>query len=241
VRTPGEIVGLIPAAGYATRLQPLTHSKEVLEIGGRPVMSFLVDRMRIAGCSRIRVTTRPEKTDVVALARAEGMQVVLAHPSSVSESIVAALDGLPDAAIAVAGFPDTIWEPVDAFSRLVEAVRARDRVVLGLFATEEPGRCDIVELSPDGKILRIEVKPEQPKTNVTWGIFGARVASLRALATWDEPGRYFDALIAHDALDGIRFPGPYNDVGTPSAASRLAKQYAYDEHGGRKTRFPTTR
>jgi len=41
-----DIVGVIPAAGHAIRLQPLSGSKELLEIGGRPVMDYLVERMR---------------------------------------------------------------------------------------------------------------------------------------------------------------------------------------------------
>jgi UTP-glucose-1-phosphate uridylyltransferase len=58
------IVGVIPAAGYATRLQPLPCSKEICVVGGKPVMDYLVEQMRIGGCSELRVITRPEKRDV---------------------------------------------------------------------------------------------------------------------------------------------------------------------------------
>ena len=58
------IVGILPAAGYAVRLQPLECSKEMLEIGGRPVIDYLVERMRAGGCEELRVVTRPEKQDV---------------------------------------------------------------------------------------------------------------------------------------------------------------------------------
>ena len=44
------IVGLIPAAGYATRLAgSVTGSKEVQVVRGRPVMAYLVDRLRLGG------------------------------------------------------------------------------------------------------------------------------------------------------------------------------------------------
>ena len=229
----GEVVGLVPAAGYARRLQPLSCSKEVLTIGGRPLMSFLLARMRIAGCSRIRVTTRPDKTDVVELARREGIEVVLARPESVSDSLLAGLVDLPDDAVALVGFPDTIWEPADGFVRLVEEVRAGEELVLGLFEVEEPERCDVVEMTPAGRVRRITVKPERPATNVTWGILAGRVASLRALSGWDEPGAYFDALARRGTLRGVRLAGPYDDAGTPAGLTRLGADRVYDE--GRET------
>ena len=59
------IVGVIPAAGRATRLQPLSLSKEVQPISGRPVMDYLLKRLQRGGCAELRVVTRPEKLDVI--------------------------------------------------------------------------------------------------------------------------------------------------------------------------------
>ena len=109
------IIGVIPAAGQATRLQPLQGSKEMLSIGGRPVMDYLVERMRAGGCTTLRVVTRPEKTDVIAHADEIGAEVVLGNPTSVSASFVAGMAELPDDDIVLIGFPDTIWEPVDGY------------------------------------------------------------------------------------------------------------------------------
>jgi len=216
-----DLVGLVPAAGYARRLQPLSCSKETLHINGRPVISYLLARMRLAGCSRIRATTRPEKRDLVMLARQEGVEVILAHTRSVSESLLAGLNGLPADAIALVGFPDTIWEPADSFVRLVEQVRRGNDIVLGLFEVDEPERCDIVEASGAGLIRRISVKPRRPSTNVTWGILAARVVALRGLAGWHEPGEYLNALAQRGTLRGILLGGPYEDAGTPEALTRL--------------------
>ena len=63
---------MIPAAGHATRLQPLSGAKEMLEIGRRPIMDCLVERMRVGDCTRLRVVTRPEKDDVIAHAEKLG-------------------------------------------------------------------------------------------------------------------------------------------------------------------------
>ena len=233
MRASSELVGLVPAAGHALRLQPLQGSKEALTVYGRPLMSFLVERMRFAGCSRIRVTTRPEKADVVALAEREGLEVVLGNPTSVSDSLLAALAGVADDAVALVGFPDTIWEPVDGFAQIVAPVQEGEDVVLGLFRVAEPERCDVVELSASGRVERIHVKPRRPAGDVTWGILAARVSLLRNLAGWHEPGEFLDELAQTRPLRAVLLSGQYEDAGTSEALTRLTRAGAYDPTGKR--------
>src|SRR5581483_2107404 len=69
------VLGIVPAAGAASRLQPLAFSKEMLPVGStfdergveRPkaVSEFLVERMISAGADRICFTISPEKTDII--------------------------------------------------------------------------------------------------------------------------------------------------------------------------------
>ena len=121
------VVGVVPAAGYALRLQPLPHSKEVLEVGGRPIMDYLVDRMWAGGADEVRVVTRPEKTDVIANAERLGASVVLARPATINDSLAAGIAGLAPADIVLLGFPDSLWDPPDGFRRLADAVVAGPR------------------------------------------------------------------------------------------------------------------
>src|SRR5438067_7528705 len=69
------MLGIVPAAGAGSRLQPLAFSKEMLPVGStfdecgveRPkaVSEFLVERMLSAGADRICIVLSPEKTDVI--------------------------------------------------------------------------------------------------------------------------------------------------------------------------------
>jgi dTDP-glucose pyrophosphorylase len=64
------MLGIIPAAGAATRLQPLAFSKEMLPVGSAPdergverpkaVSEFLVERMIHAGADRVCFVLSPE-------------------------------------------------------------------------------------------------------------------------------------------------------------------------------------
>ena len=108
------IVRVVPAAGYAERLQPLDCSKETIEVGGRPLIDYLVERMRVGGARELRVVTRPEKEDVIAYAESVGATVVLAHPANINESFVAGMSALAAEDIVLLGFPDSIWSPLTA-------------------------------------------------------------------------------------------------------------------------------
>jgi NDP-sugar pyrophosphorylase family protein len=212
-------VGIVPAAGFARRLQPLSCSKEVYPIGGRPVMDYLLDRMNVAGCAEIRVVTRSEKRDVADHARACGATVLLARPASVADSLLAGLEGLgPDVPV-VFGFPDTVWEPRDGFSRLLAALQPGLAVTLGIFRVEDPWRSDVVTLEGD-LVTTIDVKPTQPSSSLAWGCAAASAAVLGGLEGRTEPGDYFDDLARQRLVGAVRLSNYFVDIGTPESLRR---------------------
>jgi glucose-1-phosphate thymidylyltransferase len=69
------VVGLIPAAGRASRLAPLPCSKELLPVGfqtaaegadrkPKPVSQYLLERMKLAGAGKIFFIARQGKWDI---------------------------------------------------------------------------------------------------------------------------------------------------------------------------------
>jgi glucose-1-phosphate thymidylyltransferase len=215
------IVGVIPAAGYATRLQPLSGSKEMLPIGGRPVMDFVVERMRAAGCSELRVVTRPEKEDVIAHSDELGATTVLAYPSTTSESFAAGMAGLPPDEIVLIGWPDTIWEPEDGYLQLIEAVEEGHEIALGLFETPDLERSDVVSFDESGRITGIQIKPAEPPSGWIWGCAAARLRALAGLEREEWPGSFFNALCQKGLeLYPVRLSNVWLDIGTREALER---------------------
>jgi glucose-1-phosphate thymidylyltransferase len=207
-------VGIIPAAGYATRLQPLRSSKEVYPIHGRPVMDYLVERMRSGGCSDLRVVTRPEKLDVVENARRHGATVTEARPGSLAESLLAGMEQLTDDDVALFGFPDSIWKPVDGFRPLIELVEQGSEIALGLFRTSHVERPDVVTQSASGTVTSIDVGSNIPPPYLIWGCAVARARALRGLRDEDDPGDYFSSLCGTVPISGVILSDTYIDVGT---------------------------
>lgn len=211
------IVGVIPAAGYARRLQPLSCSKEVYPIAGRPVIDYVAERMWRAGCSELRIVTRPEKTDVVEYARHHAAHIVEASPRSVCESILAGMRGLDDDDVVLLGFPDTIWEPADGYSPLIAAVQGSHELALGLFQTEDLERSDVVRFGDAGTIAGVEVKPAVPPSSWIWGCCAARARILWGLEGFRDPGSYFDAVCRSRRVAGVRLSDAWIDIGTKTA------------------------
>jgi glucose-1-phosphate thymidylyltransferase len=208
------IVGVIPAAGYATRLQPIQQSKEVFPVGGRPVMDYLVERMRRAPCSELRVVTRPEKRDVIENATRHAVRVVEARPASPAASFFAGMRDLADDDVVLLGYPDSIWEPVSGYARVLELLDAGWGIALGLFRAEDLRRYEPVVFDDSGKVIRIEFKPERPSSSWLWGCAAAPARALRGLERAEEPGVYFDALCGQGIVGSVCLSDTYVDMGT---------------------------
>lgn len=192
-------------------------------MGGRPVLDYLVERMRAAPCADVRIVTRPEKTDVAERAAALGAVVVEGHPPSVADSLLLGMEGLAPDDVVLFGFPDSIWEPVDGFASLLGALGEEREVVLGLFSTRELERSDVVVFAEPDRVTEIHVKPERPPSALVWGCMAARVAALEGVRGHTEPGRYLDGLAREGRVHGVRFRTEFIDIGTPETLARYAE------------------
>jgi glucose-1-phosphate thymidylyltransferase len=224
IRAVTHRIGIVPAAGMASRLQPLPHSKELLSVRGRPVMDWLVERMKAAACTEIRVVTRPRKTDVAARAAALGATVVIGEPDTVGRSVGLGLSGVPEEATVLLGFPDTLWEPPDGFVTLLGALQDGVDAVLGLFTTDEAERSDVVVRASGDRVERILVKPREPPSNVIWGCAVARAAAIRGIDAVEQPGELFDRLARRGRVRGVYLSDSWLDIGTKEALARARRQ-----------------
>jgi dTDP-glucose pyrophosphorylase len=215
------IAGVVAAAGYATRLQPLSCSKEILAIDGRPVMDYVIVRMRLAECTDLRVVTRPDKGDVIAHAEELGATVVLGHPATPGESFALGMAGLAPDDIVLIGWPDTLWEPEDGYAPLVHAVEEGCEIALGLFETSDLERSDVLSFDSAGRITGIHIKPADPPSRWIWGCAAARVRVLSGLEREEWPGSFFNTLCENGVeLHGVPLSDVWLDIGTKEALAQ---------------------
>jgi glucose-1-phosphate thymidylyltransferase len=226
------VLGIVPAAGAASRLQPLAFSKEMLPVGStfdergveRPkaVSEFLVERMIAAGADRICFVISPEKTDIIPYyarhpAARRFCYVVQEQASGLCDALFRAVQVMREGEDVLIGLPDTVWFPVSGFSLLPEG-----ELSFLLFPVEEPWRFDAV-VTAGKRITEIQVKAAQPDSHWVWGAFRMPARIFGALhALWLEPERgdeYVGTLVnaylrRGGQASGIRAGERYFDVGT---------------------------
>ena len=186
---------------------------------GRPVLEYLVERMRAVEPDELRVVTRPDKADVVAYSARMGLTLVEGRPATAAASIALGAEGLAADDVVLIGFPDTVWSPVDGYARLLPRLDEAD-VVLGAFqgsSDEQLRRSDVVVLDGD-RVTHIDVKSDRPGSELIWGLAVARRSALEGLERHVHPGHLFDELArAGRKLIAVRLPGTFLDVGTPES------------------------
>lgn len=172
-----RITAVIPAAGKATRLaSTISGSKEVVDVGGRPVISHLLERLATAGVNRVLIALRHGKWDVPATLVGDFLHglapayMVVEETPSPAHSIAPALRLAIDDVVTLA-FPDVLFEPRDALGRMLDRL-AEDRadIVLGLFPSSQPERVDMVEIDAEGRLIDIVVKQPDRGLRYCWSL-----------------------------------------------------------------------
>jgi glucose-1-phosphate thymidylyltransferase len=182
-----EVIGLIPAAGQATRLSPLPCSKELLPIGfgtnaedrkliPKVVCHYLLDKMRLAGITNAYIVIREGKWDIPAyFGDGSILDMHLAYlmmglPFGVPYTLDQAYPFVQDAIIAF-GFPDILFKADDAFDQLLEHLAAKEiDVVMGLFPCKRSRKVDMVALADDGRVERVVIKPRETNLQYSWAV-----------------------------------------------------------------------
>lgn len=208
------MIAILPAAGKGTRMAALTGgSKELLPVGGKPVLQWVIEEARQAGADRVVAVVSPQKPDLAA---------VCADIETVTQEVAT---GLAPATVLAAHLgpallllPDTIFFLRSPASRLVQALsRGFDfAIAVQKVSEDQVSRYGIVEWSPEnGRISRILEKPSPDQTPSRWAIaarFGLSTRSLffvkeqveklrAASAEIDLPPLFNQAILAgHTAL-----------------------------------------
>jgi glucose-1-phosphate thymidylyltransferase len=218
---------LILAAGYATRLRPLTDSipKQLLPVGGRPMVDWIVDRI---------VETTADEIHLVTNARfaanferwAEDKDIQVHNDGTISnEDRLGAIGdinfvGLDDDLLVIAG--DNLFDY--SLADYESWWRQRDGsaiAVLYVHDRELAKKYGIVDVDKDDRVIGFVEKPVDPPTTLcatATYFYDREHARLVELYLEegnppDQPGNFVAWLYPRAPVYAYRFPGEWHDIG----------------------------
>ncbi|MBE5768898.1 MAG: glucose-1-phosphate thymidylyltransferase RfbA [Clostridiales bacterium] len=168
--------GIILAGGAGTRLYPLTMvtSKQLLPVYDKPMIYYPLSTLMLAGIKDILIISTPEDTPRFENLLGDGNQFglnlsykVQPSPDGLAQAFLLGEEFIGDDACAMV-LGDNIFYG-NGFSKILKAAvenaeENASATVFGYYVTD-PERFGIVEFNDEGRVISVEEKPAQPKSN----------------------------------------------------------------------------
>ncbi len=239
---------IILAAGYATRLYPLTlhQPKALLPIGGKPILDHIVEQMEgIRELDRIFVVSNAKfaaQFDAWARTVHCRIPIEVLNDGTTDDSnkrgaigdIFFAIEEkkIDDELMVIAGdnfFTYSLQEYVDFYRE-----KDRDCVCVKRWQDEKMlSQFGIALLDENGKVLDIEEKPAKPKSNaVVFATYLYKRETVPLFAQYlaagnkpDAPGNFPAWLYRRKEVYAYAFDGDCYDIGTPESYREVCRLY----------------
>ncbi len=238
---------LLLAAGYATRLGPLTETtaKPLLPVGGRPMADWILDAIEASGTvDGVHVVTNAVYAEAFERWGAERGVAVWNDGTASNDDRLGALgdirfaierggfgeDGLLVIAadnlfeFSLADYVD-FWLEKGAGASAIAVHRLADPSLASLYG--------VVELDRSERVVGMEEKPERPRSDlVSTATYLFSREHLELLARYlddgnppDPPGRFLAWLCERKPVYGFRFSEAWLDIGDPDQLLEADNRY----------------
>jgi glucose-1-phosphate thymidylyltransferase len=231
---------LILAAGYATRLYPLTQNqpKPLLTVAGQPMIEFVLDNLApVGGIDRVYVVTNAKFADHFQKwadgyrATKSKLDFTIVNDKSTDDSnklgaigdihLVISREKVDDDLIVVAG--DNLFsETLQDFGRVCREKKAPVLAVYDVGNQEEIKKYNSISIDASGKITFFEEKPKNPTSTLTGiALYYYPKSTLPLIHQYiaeknnpDQPGRLVQWLYQRTPVYTWPVPGIWFDIGS---------------------------
>ena len=243
---------IILAAGYATRLYPLTRicPKPLLPIAGRPLLDYITDRVGEVGwvdeaylATNAKFTFQFERWAAERASAPPLFRLNVVNDGSTDEtnklgaigdiSFVLRTQRINDDILVVGG-DNLMSGSLAGFGALCRETRAP---VLGCYdvaSVEEAKKFGVVDVNAQGIVTRFEEKPSAPRsTLVGIALYFYPRAALPFLRQYldegnspDQPGRLMQLLHTRMPVCAWRVPGMWYDIGSHETLAEADRKFS---------------
>lgn len=228
---------IILAAGYATRLYPLTENqpKPLLPVAGKPIIEHILNNLaRASAVDQVIVISNSRFYEQFSKWQQQyeypiPIQILNDGTTSNDNRLGAIADlhlaikehNINDDIIVLAG--DNLFDfELSKFIAFFREIKA-DCICAGQLDDRETlKRFGIVQLDQHNKVVSFEEKPQHPKSNLAVpAVYAYRADTLPLIGQYlaegnipDAPGNFIPWLIKHKPVYAYRFSGRFYDIGT---------------------------
>jgi glucose-1-phosphate thymidylyltransferase len=165
--------GIILAGGSGTRLYPITKSisKQIIPVYDKPMIYYPLSVLMLAGIRDILIISTPQDIPLYQHLLEDGSQLGI----RISYAIQPSPDGLAQAFIIGEEFigddhvcmilGDNIFYGYNFRSLLEEAAVIEDGALVFGYYVNDPERYGVAEFDEEGRVLSLEEKPSDPRSN----------------------------------------------------------------------------
>lgn len=163
--------GIILAGGSGTRLHPATNvvCKQLLPVYDKPMIYYPLSTLMLFGITEILLISTPEDTPrfetLLGDGRSLGLNItyrVQEQPKGIAQAFLIGEEFIGDDPVALI-LGDNIFYGAYDFLRAASSFR-EGAMVFG-YNVSDPERYGVVEWDAEGRVVSIEEKPKQPKSN----------------------------------------------------------------------------
>ena len=237
---------LILAAGYATRLYPLTENfpKPLLKVGEKTILDWLVDDIDAAGVvdGYVVISNHKFAAQFEAWAKTKPQRITVADDGTeTNETRLGAVKdmqfavdllGLDDDLLVIAG--DNVLD--FSLTKLIAyAAEKQASCVMRYYEADENKlrKCGVAELGEQDRLLSLEEKPASPKSHwCTPPFYFYTKADAKKIPAavadgcgTDAPGSLVAWMCKHSAVYSMEMPGSRYDIGNLASYEDVQKTY----------------
>jgi len=238
---------VILAAGYATRLYPLTleRPKHLLEVAGRPILDRLLGQLPLGELDAVTLVTNAKFAPGFRSWAEEAnwpVPIEVVDDGTTSDEdklgaigdldlVVRTLPGEED--LLVAAGDSLFTERLDGFVRFAREREAAAIAVYDVGDLEAMGRLSAVEVDAADRVTAFEEKPRRPISTLAGvalyfypgGVLPLVSEYLAEGHNPDQPGRFVEWLYPRTPVYAWRVPGSWLDIGTPEALAQADREF----------------